>query len=543
MSFVGRRVTRRPLDDEDDSYLKANPKSGFRQRLSSLSPFASSSKRAPNLNGPPPPLPTTLPTLPTSPPLSEGINGYISKTSSSYASSQQSRSVRSASPVHVVDIHPPLPTHGMRRASAVAYQRSSPPPPIRESRHNHREFSLRPQAPIEATLSSSTPDLRNDGSPRWDQLSRSDATSDLSLPPPIDLSIIPLELLGDVFTHSSRHDLTCLARVCRSFISPAREALYGELDLRNVREGWRVEKCVTLMASRRDIAGFVRTFACRSVPGMKGGDPSNHLSTVTFAIALSNMSQLENLILPRFSAHLLFHTSFRLEQFTMLSEDLTEDECRDMLNWLVNQPSITSLSLPNLAMKSFVFFAAGSGTNTPDTNHASSDGSSIYSHQTSIYSQYSQQDLSNPSTFLISPGLLPQLSHFYGPVSLAAALVPGRPIRTVGLHIHHSLHDLLRPSSVIRALNRSEYQITRLALVASPKHRVDVRTFERILVSAGSEMGVFLDTIEVEWVLEDEVSLRSNSDLHMLNMLYLVPLQTYPDCTSPVPGIANIATP
>ena len=304
-----------------------------------------------------------------------------------------------------------------------------------------------------------------------------------------------------------------------------------------------MEKCVTLMASRRDVAGFVRTFACRSTPGMKGGDPSNHLSTVTFAIALSNMSQLESLILPRFSAHLLFHTSFRLESFTMLSEDLTEDECRDMLNWLVNQPSITSLSLPNLAMKSFVFFAAGSGANTPDTSHISSDGSSIYSHQTSIYSQYSQQDLSNPSTFLISPGLLPQLNYFYGPVSLASALVPGRPLRNVALHIHHSLHDLLRPSSVIRALNRSEFQVSRLSLVASPKHRVDVRTFERMLLSAGSEMGVFLESIEVEWVLEDEVSLRAQSDLHLLNAFSLVPLQAHPDCPPSIPSFASIAAP
>lgn len=505
MSFVGRRGSRRPIADEDDPYPK-NPKSqsGFRQRLSSLSPFASSSKRAPNLNGPPPPLPA-LPKLPTSTPLSEGINGYISKTSSSYSPSQQSRSVRSASPVQTVDIHPPLPTNAVpRRASAVAYRGTSPSP-IREVRSIHREAYLRPQVPIESSLSVSTPDLRSDGSPCWDQLSRSDATSELSLPPLLDLSLIPAELLNDIFAHSSRHDLACLARVCRSFITPAREGLYGELDLRTIREGYRVEKCVTLLASRRDIAGFVRTFACRSVPGMKGGDPSNHLSTVTFAIALSNMAQLESLTLPRFSSHLLFHTSFQLEQFTMLSEDLTEDECRDLLNWLINQPSITSLSLPNLAMKSFMFYSGRSGTNTPDTSHISSDGSSVYSHQNSLYSQYSQQDLSGPFTFLISPNLLPQLTHFYGPVSLATALIPGRPVQSVALHIYHSLHDILRPSTVVRALNRSDYQITRLSLVASPKHRVDVRTFERMLQSAGSEMGAFLESIEVEWVLEDEV--------------------------------------
>lgn len=502
MSFVGRRGSRRPVDDEDDATKAAQKaSSGFKSRLSSLSPFSSSSKRTPNLSGPPPPLPT-LPSLPTSPPLSEGINGYISKASSSYASSQHSRSVRSASPPPNGDLQPPVPVP--RRASALTYRGTSPPP-NRDMRNIHREAQIRPHAPIDVVLSASTPELRNEGSPRWDQLSRSDATSELSLPPSLNLSLIPSELLGDVFAHSSRHELTRLARVCKAFISPARDALYGELDLRNVREGYRVEKCVTLLASRRDVAGFVRLFACRTVPGMKGNDPSNHLSTVTFAIALSNMSQLETLILPRFSAHLLFHTSFRLEQFTMLSEDLTDDECRDMLNWLMNQPSITSLSLPNLAMKSFVFYSGTSGTNTPDTSHMSSDGSSIYSHSTSIHSQFSQQDLSNPSTFLLSPNLLPQLTHFYGPVSLANALVPGRPVKSVALHVYHSLHDLLRPSAVIRSLNRSELQITRLSLVASPKHRVDVRTFERMLISMGRELGAFLEAIEVEWVLEDEV--------------------------------------
>lgn len=320
---------------------------------------------------------------------------------------------------------------------------------------------------------------------RWEVISQSDAESEIALPPlPFDFSRIPLALLQFMFSYMNRRDLPSLARVCSLFLQPARTALYSNLDMRHVKAPSQVEKCVSLLAANRDMASLVRTFACREFSTPSGG--SSSFMTVTFAIAFTFMHQLHTLTLPHFSAHMLHHSTFRLKTLTLLSESMQEDEVQQLVSWLASQPTLISLSLPNLVLQNF--------NNLNLTQACILNGTSI---------PHNSDD-----TTAISRRLLPNLSYLQAPTSLASALVPGRPVRTLFLNVHTTLYDGLRPSALMQSLATSSGPIKRLTIGTNVNLKVDSRTLERVLMSAGAELGSYLEILEIEWVLEDEVSVR-----------------------------------
>ena len=67
-----------------------------------------------------------------------------------------------------------------------------------------------------------------------------------------------------------------------------------------------------------------------------------------------------------------------------------------------------------------------------------------------------------------------------------------------------ALYDGLQPSAVMSALTRSRAGVARLGISASLT-QVDARTLERVFMSAGAALGSQLDTLAVDWVLDDEV--------------------------------------
>lgn len=294
---------------------------------------------------------------------------------------------------------------------------------------------------------------------------------------------IPPELLSVVFSYSPRPDILSLSLVSKTFLSAALRALYRTLDLRRLGSEC-ADQCMALLASKRTLAAFVHDFACHELPA------STSLSTVTFAIAFNNMDQLQSLTVPCFNPHILHHTTFRLKRLTVLSQTTSVDTFRTMVSWLAKQPSIMSLSFPDLVVDQ---------TLDDYLNNAPNDISKM--------SDTLASETDTPAFFRPLPlpaSLLPRLTYFNGPAPMAAAVVPGRPVATVTLHIHTTLYDGLKPSAIMSALTRSAASLTHLTIEVTST-RVDARTVERVLMSTGAELGSQLEVLEVHWVLEEEV--------------------------------------
>lgn len=296
------------------------------------------------------------------------------------------------------------------------------------------------------------------------------------------MSRIPPELLTAVFSFATRRDVLSLARVSKVFSTAALRALYCHLDLRSFSPE-RADRCVSLLASNRDFASYVRHFACAALP-----PPDAVLIAVTFAIAFTNMHALESLTLPDYDARFLTHTSFRLKRLRIMSEFVPEDDWQSFWAWLAKQPELTSLSCPHLLQNA----SECSLPDPPPRTGNDDDDTDTLNEDTFT------QSLRLPSD------LLPRLAHFHGPASLAAAIVPSRPVVSVTLHVHTTLYDGLKPSAIMSALTRSRAGVARLGISVSLM-QVDARTLERVFMSAGAELGSQLDTLAVEWVLDDEV--------------------------------------
>ncbi|RDX50706.1 hypothetical protein OH76DRAFT_1348565 [Lentinus brumalis] len=305
------------------------------------------------------------------------------------------------------------------------------------------------------------------------------------------LERISPELLSFVFSFASRPDILSLAQVSQSFSRPALQALYANVDLRT-DDDERIEQCIASLASRRPVASFVRNFACRELPPPEGGTTS--LSTVTFAIALTNMDQLQSLTLPHFDLRILCHTTFPLRHLTLLCKYITPEDFHALFNWLGRHSSLVSLSFPSLVLpslptSSLVDSGVPSRPHTPRTPDTPSHDSDAPSHASS--SPF-------PST------LIPSLRRFDGPVSIAAALIPGRPVERVQLPIQHTLYDGLRPSALMSALATARDTL-RTLIIKPASAKIDQRTLERVVMSAGAELGDFIETLQVHWVLDDEI--------------------------------------
>lgn len=298
-------------------------------------------------------------------------------------------------------------------------------------------------------------------------------------PVPSRRTEFPAELLTAVCGFLSRHELTSVARASASFLVETRKLLYETLDLQNLPQE-RVHECLEVLVSKRDIASTVRHFASSWLPSYVEND--SPLSFITFSLALHNMSRLTSLSLPRFDSNLLHHTNFSLERATFLSEVMSEPEQKLFSTWIASQGELVSLSLPSLTTEITI---------TPVIRASVVHDGGI--------------NLGNLS-FPTPPAqnlVLPKLTRFDGPACLVPSLVPGRPVTEVVLHVQKTLYDGLKPSAMMASLAKSLAPITRLSIASSSK--VDARTLERLLMSAGADIGSSVRTLEVDWMLDDDV--------------------------------------
>ncbi|KAI0641724.1 hypothetical protein C8Q79DRAFT_919054 [Trametes meyenii] len=304
------------------------------------------------------------------------------------------------------------------------------------------------------------------------------------------LSRVSPDLLAAAFSYASRRDALSLAQVSKAFSQGALRTLYENLDLRNVDDS-RAMQCMASLASRRHVASLVKNFACRTLPPP---DDAMSLTTVTFAIAFNNMNELRSLTLPRFDLRLLCHTTFSLQRLALLCKNISENDFHALVTWLGRQPTLEALSFPRLLIHELPASVSPGSPSvlhtppTPDTPTNDSDAS-VPTPPTS------------PSP--IPPTVLPKLRRVHGPVAIAAALAPGRPLESVKLPIQYTLYDGLRPSAVMSALATARATLKTLT-IRPVSTKIDARTLERVVMSAGAELGDFVETLEVHWVMDDE---------------------------------------
>lgn len=471
MSFLGRRKSHRPFPvsanthdpNSQDQFYKASQApsikstSTLRHRLSSFSILAPRRK-----------------TSSTKKSRADGI-GY----DASYRVRECMRS-RSPSPDPSLEIRRPS---GLGRRASITGRSSD--------RHLEEEhYKLASSHGRRKSIS--TPDLLAlpEGLMRWAELSETEETTeDGHMHQPVSmLNIIPPELFKIVFAFASPSDMASLAQVCKSLVPAIHLLLYRNINLLPAVGEERLHACIEIMASRRDLAALVRHFACSAIPQTmksRGHSPS---PVVTFSIALSNMTNLTSLTLPRFDPPSFFYTTFQLRSLTFLWEAATVDQLQSMFLWLVSQPSLTALSFPHLVLDSRTSdLLLGAGSQSDCDVNRSSDNCFL--------------SLASPSQ------LLPRLNHIVGPSSLVTALAPGRPLTSLSLHIHSTIYDGLRPSALMAKIAQATTPVLHLNVVTSIRSRIDVRTLDRVLMAAGAELGKDLKTLEIETTLEDDVSL------------------------------------
>ncbi|KAI0822111.1 hypothetical protein BC628DRAFT_1328016 [Trametes gibbosa] len=316
------------------------------------------------------------------------------------------------------------------------------------------------------------------------------------------LSRVSPELLTAVFSYARRRDLVALAQASKTLSQPALRALYEVLDLRNTSDE-RATQCIASLASRRHVATLIRSFACRTLPS---ADDAAQLTTVTYAIAFNNMDGLRTLTLPRFDLRILSHTTFTLQRLVLLCKNMPALEFHALVAWLARQSELTALSLPRLVLPALPLPSDASAVPhtppTPDTpTHDSNAAAPIL--LTSPPSPASSSGSPSACAAPIPVTTLPKLRRICGPVSLAAALAPHRPLERADLPIQSTLYDGLRPSAIMGALATARDTLRTLS-IQPVSAAIDTRTLERVLMAAGAELGAFVEELEVHWVLDDE---------------------------------------
>ena len=315
---------------------------------------------------------------------------------------------------------------------------------------------------------------------------RLDSVSMLSTPSYTLTHNIPSQLWESVTRFLPRQELVSLARVSSNVLPHVRKAMYENIDLQSLPSDTR-PLCIGSLASHPELASLVQTFKSSVLPSFS--DQQGPLPSLSFALALCNMKNLVSLSLPRFDNDIFHYTTFRLQHLSLSCETMTVPEQVYFSSWLTTQYDITSLSLP--ALTADLAYSPCAPTEPPSSPDRIDVG---------------------PSTFLTPPShslIIPNLQKIDGPISLVQGLVLGRPVSEVIVRVDKTLYDGLKPSKLMGSIAKSAVSITRLSIRSSPSVVVDVRTMERLLMSAGAELGSSVLHLEVTWTTHDEVRASS----------------------------------
>ena len=311
---------------------------------------------------------------------------------------------------------------------------------------------------------------------------QSDSASLLSTSSYVHTYDIPSQIWENVVQFLPHQDLPSLARVSSNTLPHARKTVYENIDLQSLPPD-AARLCIESLGSHPGLALLVQIFKSPILPSFD--DTQGPLPSLSFAFALCNMKNLISLSLPHFDNNIFHHTTFRLQHLTLTSETMSIPQQAHFSNWLTTQHHLISLSLPSLT------------TELPLSPcvpvKCLSDPDRIDLGRFSFPTP--------PSRSLSTPNL----RKFDGPISLVQALVPGRPVSEVVIHVNKTLYDGLKPSQLMRSIARSTASVERLSIRSSPSAVIDARTMERLLMSAGAEFGPSVLHLEISWAGDDQV--------------------------------------
>jgi hypothetical protein len=338
---------------------------------------------------------------------------------------------------------------------------------------------------------------------------------------PFRLLDLPVEMLARVLDCLSKHEVFDLLHTSRKIGEAGAKSLYTALDLKVMHRSdpAGAEQMLHRIATYRDLAAHVRWLSLPSAYTDSG--------SMVAIPAIRNCIHLRTLVMTTFSSAVLGASTFHLRALNLLCPSLADTSTsgsdatstsspsapslRDLWTLLAARPLLAHLGLPHLCL-------------APDT---------VLSPDNDL-----------PPAF----AFLPALRSLVGPPALLVALVPGRPIENMQIHLGKACTIVggLRPSTLAEALGRNakpdpkvegEDEVDHSKMTEAEKKEierkkqekkakeakrrriklrsvgvwaadgVDGRTIERVTGALASEMSSTVKHLQVVCSLPEEVSL------------------------------------
>ncbi|KAK0226854.1 hypothetical protein EDD85DRAFT_1027347 [Armillaria nabsnona] len=294
-------------------------------------------------------------------------------------------------------------------------------------------------------------------------------------PKPIpEIPPLPVEVLATILSLLPRTSLPALTLLCRDFLSAAQAVLYGDLDMRDVRNP---DALWIFLVTRRDLTSLTHTLR---VPAW----PSAQTRAYLIPRVLARMDNLRFLTLPSFDIHILrHHSAFGLRYIEFGNTRLSGQAEGELLTWLDGQTNVVSLRFPFLLDDDDD--DASPPTPLPATPtrirllSAPTTPSQSFLFPMPPLSPLPPTPTPTRDTFThTAETLLPNLTTLQGPPRLVILLAPSRPLIDASITISKPIYAGFRPTTTLESLPSS---VRRLNLVFKS---VGKRTEEKTLRSA-----------------------------------------------------------
>ncbi|PBK62036.1 hypothetical protein ARMSODRAFT_981024 [Armillaria solidipes] len=298
-------------------------------------------------------------------------------------------------------------------------------------------------------------------------------------PPPKPLHEIPplpVEVLATILSLIPRTSVPALALLSRDFLSAAQAVLYGDLDMRDVRNP---DALWIFLVTRRDLTSLTHTLR---VPAW----PCAQTRAYLIPRVLARMDNLRSLSLPSFDIHILrHHSAFGLRHIEFGNTRLSGQAEIELLTWLDGQTNVVSLRFPFLVDDDDV--DASPHTPLPATPtrtrllSAPTTPSQPFLFPMPPLSPLPPTPTPTQDTFTFThteATLLPNLATLHSPPHLIILLAPSRPLIDASITISTPIYAGFRPTTTLESLPQS---VRRLNLVFNS---VGKRTEEKTLRSA-----------------------------------------------------------
>ncbi|TFK51243.1 hypothetical protein OE88DRAFT_1659094 [Heliocybe sulcata] len=265
---------------------------------------------------------------------------------------------------------------------------------------------------------------------------------------------LPDQVLPVILGNLSQQKIAQVALVSKAFMGAARQVLYRDVNLAQLPRS-KVHSCLDSLGRGNEAADCVHAFTCLL-------EKEDVEADIILFKALRNMINLRSLTLSRLPLRMAGRRSrvggaleSKLTSFTLMETALSQEDLAALFVFLRTQPSVKSLSFPNLRIKA-------------DDPIPSND-----------------------------PSVLPILSSLVVPPPLIDLLVPTRPVTNITINIYETLMDGLRPSAIMSSLPEARKRVTKLCL--SFQETVDRRTVERALGAVEKECSAMVEELQVRW--------------------------------------------